>query len=285
MRCPRCGHEEADQQRYCPECWLEVNPTGEETDPRIALLRHRWEREHVEQATLYAAWTREHAPEEPPPGETSPVPRPAEPDRPRPPLRPAAGRLRAVLVVFAAIAVYQLLVIVSDLMEIDLSFDIEAGNYTTAELDANDRRQLLVSLGHLALLVSAAVVWIRWFHRAYANVDAIGGERRYGTGWAIGGWFVPFLALWRPKEIANDIWRATGHRPDVLLFAWWGAWLISSFGSRVWQRLEVDSPASLRTQDYVDIGLSVLSVVGAVLACLVAARGTERMEAAAAKLP
>ncbi len=35
-------------------------------------------------------------------------------------------------------------------------------------------------------------------------------ERRYGHGWAIGGWFVPILNFWRPMQVVNDVWRAGG---------------------------------------------------------------------------
>src|SRR5215213_2684690 len=35
-------------------------------------------------------------------------------------------------------------------------------------------------------------------------------DRRYGTGWALGSWFVPILNAWRPKQIINDIWHQSG---------------------------------------------------------------------------
>ena len=57
------------------------------------------------------------------------------------------------------------------------------------------------------------MVFIRWLSRAYKNLDvAAPGFRRYGHGWAIGSWFVPFLNLWRPKEIINDIHRGGSGR-------------------------------------------------------------------------
>ena len=62
------------------------------------------------------------------------------------------------------------------------------------------------------VFIATGVFFLFWFHRAYRNLPALGGDRRYGTGWAIGSWFVPFLNAWRPKQIVNDIWRESGAR-------------------------------------------------------------------------
>jgi len=75
-------------------------------------------------------------------------------------------------------------------------------------LSAQHRLAVADLIQGLALLF-CAVLWIMWFHRAYKNLFSFGLGLRFGTGWAIGGWFVPILNLWRPKEIANDIWRGS----------------------------------------------------------------------------
>ncbi len=95
-----------------------------------------------------------------------------------------------------------------------------------------------VSLGVFFL---AAALFAAWFFRAYRNL-ARGGiqDLRFGTGWAIGGWFVPFFNWVRPKGIANDIWRGTEAlaerrvegwraRPvPALVHWWWGCWLVGT---------------------------------------------------------
>jgi hypothetical protein len=60
------------------------------------------------------------------------------------------------------------------------------------------------------LIAVTATVFIIWFHRAYRNLGSLGvAQLRWGTGWAVGGWFVPLLNFVRPKSIANDIWRGS----------------------------------------------------------------------------
>lgn len=120
---------------------------------------------------------------------------------------PLDGRLNAVLVVFAVVAVINVIAVISDVLGIHLFDRLLAGKtLTDSEIESNDRRTLVVGIAYTVVYAVAAIVWIRWFHRAYSNLDA--GDRRYGTGWAIGGWFVPILSLWRPKQIANDLWTA-----------------------------------------------------------------------------
>jgi hypothetical protein len=52
--------------------------------------------------------------------------------------------------------------------------------------------------------------WIWWLRRATANLASFGAiDASFGTGWAVGGWFVPILALWRPLEVMNQAWRGS----------------------------------------------------------------------------
>lgn len=184
-----------------------------------------------------------------------------------------------MLVVFTCFAVYELLVIVSDLLEINLTHQLDAGTFTDAEVTNNDNRQEALVIGESAFFVAAVVVWLRWFHRAYVNVAAVGGQQRYGTGWAIGAWFVPILNLFRPKQIANDIWEAGGRRPGALLGWWWALWLLSGLFTRAVLSTP-DTPEELRTQDGADIAASVLAIAAVPLACLIAVRATQRLRAA-----
>jgi hypothetical protein len=94
-------------------------------------------------------------------------------------------------------------------------------------------------------------------------VAPLGGERRYGVGWAIGAWFGPILNLRRPKQIANDIWRATNAPADPgispLLTLWWAAFLISNWASQIAFRtaLSGDTPEELQTASLASASSSV----------------------------
>ncbi len=132
---------------------------------------------------------------------------------------PLAERAKVAVAVLAVIIVADLVALWSGVLELRLLDRLIAGETVSdSEATSNDNRQSLVGIAQLVLYILGAVVFIRWLHRAYRNVDAVDpAERHHGTGWAIGGWFVPVLTLWRPKQIVNDVWRAatpTAHPED-----------------------------------------------------------------------
>jgi hypothetical protein len=111
-------------------------------------------------------------------------------------------------IVLAALAsALSLLVSLSYADQIDAQLMGESLTLDDAE-DANDAFSWAGVLSGAAT-IAAAITFIVWFHRAYTNAAALTGQRlRWGTGWAVGAWFVPIMWWWRPKQIANDIWRA-----------------------------------------------------------------------------
>ena len=87
-----------------------------------------------------------------------------------------------------------------------------------------------------AWFLVTAWLWLAWFRRAYLNLPALGARRlRFRPWWAVGAWLVPVFSLFRPKQVLNDIWRASDpglppeqgdtwrRRPVAELLGWW--WL------------------------------------------------------------
>jgi hypothetical protein len=158
---------------------------------------------------------------------------------------PLAGRRRAVVVVFFALIAVNTVAVWFPFLDLDLLDRIESGALVgDDEIDANDTRIGAIGIVQTLVYVACAIVFIRWLRAAYRDADVLApGVRRYGHGWAIGAWFVPFLNLWRPKQIVNDVWKAgampgDGRRPPVLLLAWW------LYGSRA--RCSVAPPSAQR---------------------------------------
>jgi Domain of unknown function (DUF4328) len=148
---------------------------------------------------------------------------------------------------------------------------------------ASDDQTSVMGIVELGLFVVTAVCFIAWFHRAYRGLLLLGAERtRHGTGWAIGGWFVPILNLWRPKQIANEIWRGSdpggagkqtlGRGPvSPLLWFWWAAWLFTGFLHQA-SRQDWNAAASaqaLRSATRTDIAAECTSMLAAGLAVAV----------------
>ncbi len=84
--------------------------------------------------------------------------------------------------------------------------------------------------------VAIFILFIIWTHRAYKNLYAFGVQTLpKSTGWAIGGWFIPFYNAFGQKTIIDNIWRATAPEPidpswttrareQWFTIGWWTYW-------------------------------------------------------------
>ncbi|MBA2272633.1 MAG: protein kinase [Actinobacteria bacterium] len=87
------------------------------------------------------------------------------------------------------------------------------------------------------VFLTVALMFVVWFYRAYTNLPHLGIDRlRFSRVWALASWVIPVVNLWRPKQIMNDIWRASdperpahgaalwrGKAVPVIFLMWWCA--------------------------------------------------------------
>ena len=163
------------------------------------------------------------------------------------------------------------------------------------DLERSDDWFAILALPSAAVGIAAIVLFLVWFARAYRNLPALGIRRlRFTPGWAVGAWFVPFLNLWRPKSIANDIWK--GSDPDLpwptadwrnarvapLVHWWWGIYLASflRFTVTINEAGLDDRDADLARTEALS---SILTAVAGVLAVRFIGRVTERQRERAAR--
>jgi hypothetical protein len=114
---------------------------------------------------------------------------------------------------------------------------------------------------------------------------------RYTEGWAIGGWFIPFFNLVRPKQVLDDIWRGSApadgddwRRRSVtpLLHWWWGLWILAIV---LW-RSSANQPSGLSEAESAairSVAGDVVFVLAAVVAIVAITRMTDRQERAAGR--
>lgn len=203
--------------------------------------------------------------------------------------QPLDGRLRLLKVVLLAIAALSVIAAVFDVLEIRLMNQVIGGkDVSDAAFDASDARQAAIGWLQTVGVVAGAIAFILWMHRAYQNTDVVApGTRRYGHGWAIGGWFVPILNLWRPKQVANDIAHAGGRSddPSGKLALWWTLWLVSSLLANAARQMTngAQTPEAYRSGAIAYLVSDGLTVVAAFVAISVAATLTYRLNRRAAE--
>jgi hypothetical protein len=210
---------------------------------------------------------------------------------------PLAGRAKWAQRALIAVVVLNAIGVVSALFAYQL---YGSDLITQDDLDRTDLREGLVALLTFVAYLSAIVFFISWFRRAYRNLPALGATGlRYRSGWTIGSWFIPIVGLILPKQIANDIWRASdpdersdlgtlwqGDEVPALYQWWWGFFVVGSLLGNAAFRAELaaDDIDGYRRAAVVTIASDFVDVVGATLAVLVIRRTTDRQEARAAVL-
>jgi hypothetical protein len=144
----------------------------------------------------------------------------------------------------------------------------------------------------VAVLVLAPC-FIVWLWRAAKNQQALGRQpERLGSGWAIGGWFIPLANFAIPVLVAQDLWRGS----DVAIAAddprwriadrswlvgwWWGLFLVPLFAASGTDADRFGQDLSkARGANFLALMAMVLLFVSTVLGSLVVRRLGARQEA------
>jgi hypothetical protein len=119
-----------------------------------------------------------------------------------------------------------------------LSWSRVSGASADVRLPA-DQADLLLMMLRAPLGALTGIAFVAWVWIATRNARNAGARVRHAPGWALGGWLVPILNLWRPKQMIDDLWRAsmpgvaTGIdlrfvRKPVSITCWWAAYLIGT---------------------------------------------------------
>lgn len=136
---------------------------------------------------------------------------PAEARAPFVPLRHSAVLAKGALV--AEIATYAAAML-AGLAQYGLRDRAEArGFFTDGEARADDYLDLVPAVQGV-VFVAVAIFFVAWLRYAYRNLTALGADGlRFRSWWTIGGWLVPIWWWFRPKQIADYVWRVSD--PDL----------------------------------------------------------------------
>lgn len=103
----------------------------------------------------------------------------------------------------------------------------------------SDEADLALTLLRAPLAALTGIAFVAWTWIATRNARDAGASVRHAPGWALGGWLVPVLNLWRPKQMVDDLWRASMPgvpagidlrlvRTPLTTTCWWAAYLIGT---------------------------------------------------------
>jgi hypothetical protein len=75
------------------------------------------------------------------------------------------------------------------------------------EMDGADSSVQITSYASNFFNLVFVVCLIIWAWRATTNLDVAGLPHRWKRGWAIGGWFTPFMFFFVPYQVVSDAWK------------------------------------------------------------------------------
>jgi hypothetical protein len=269
---------------------IEPNPARWQPDPHNSARERLWGGEAWTACTRLA--TSHDRGSEPPPGsagEAAAPQRAKHADSSKPRRLATLGTVAAVLLAFTILA--NLAILIANQRFVGLESDVIGGGIPDFPRlkRAADESNTASNVYVVAVLI-AGVGFMAWLSRAYRNLPRRGfADLRFGPGWAIGAWFVPILNLFRPKQIANDVWRGSDGSPErdslvswrerrvaPLVHWWWGCLIFGSVLSRVSSFIirsanndagvTLDTLRTERVGIYIDQVASIALIVAAVLA-------------------
>ncbi len=203
----------------------------------------------------------------------------------RSPFTSGHSRAQWVAALLLIIILIDVIAVIFDFSQIELLFRVQAGVAVgEAEVIANDSRQAMMGFVYFTAFFITAIAFCLWIHRAHRNLPALGAhDLKYSPAWAVGGFFVPILSLFRPYQVTKEIWKASdpnagsGSNLDwhdaptsPLIIWWWVTFLISSYAGYILLRMALSAETisdfmslSVMTlvTDIVDIPAAILAII------------------------
>lgn len=158
------------------------------------------------------------------------------------------------------------------------------GTASASDLDTADTVNVVVGVPAFLVTLAAGIVFIMWLYNARINAERLtpAAEHRRSRTWVWLGWFVPFVNFWFPKQVIDDVWRASvplrqrvQHR---LVTQWWTAFVLMWLLDRAY--LHSYRNGVLTTDSFLSAAiLSTLSAIAGVVAAALAVQVVKRISA------
>ncbi|MBD8389482.1 DUF4328 domain-containing protein [Dysgonomonas sp. BGC7] len=188
-------------------------------------------------------------------------------------LRPNEQRSKTAITLIWLILAIEGLSIASGVFQLIIYTMIDQGEFVSENLSlAGSFTEGAVGLLYLSMYIVSAITFIRWFRRAYYNLETLTHNIAYGEGWAAGAWFVPVMNLFVPYRIMNELYTKTdkylkqqADRPypqlkTTYLPIWWALWIIAGIAGNIIFR------TSLQDETIAEmIDSQIMSIIGSLI--------------------
>lgn len=170
------------------------------------------------------------------------------------PLLPNEQRARTAILFIWFVMLLEIISAFSGYFQYDLLHSFQNGSELSEDsANANDLREQVIAFIYMITYIISAIFFIRWFRRAYYNLSLRAFRLSYSDGMAAGAWFIPFVNLYKPYRIMQEMHEQTSNllfthniHPEKELNTenigwWWGLWIANGFISQISFRLSMNA--------------------------------------------
>jgi len=135
--------------------------------------------------------------------------------------------------------------LMSDFMQLNMIENID--RITVEAAEANDKRVNIVDWTHIIVGIMAWITVLVWKYRTNKNCHGFGTKgMRFTPGWAVGWHFVPFMNIFRPYQVMQEIWQVStdpmnwqNQRRSALVKWWWFFFLIGAVFGKYFAKISI----------------------------------------------
>jgi hypothetical protein len=160
-------------------------------------------------------------------------------------IRPNEKRARTAILMIWVVLALEIISFLSSYLQYDLLISLSSGSsISNSEINANDIRERIIVILYFGVYLTSCITFIRWFRRAYFNLQLKTDYLSSSDNWVALSWFIPFICLYKPYQIMKEMYTKT----NEILFEetnqtkaittsylgwWWGLWIISNIIGQV----------------------------------------------------
>ncbi|GAB2829977.1 DUF4328 domain-containing protein [Lentzea nigeriaca] len=202
--------------------------------------------------------------------------------------QPVHGLARAASILVGVVAVGNVANAASDWFTYATIRDYRDRVVPVADLRTADKISLLTGTSVTLLTLVAGIVFMMWTYNARINAERLtyANEHRQSRVWVWLGWLVPVVNLWFPKQIIDDIWRASDPRQQGvplqqrvkarLTTQWWIAFVLMWLFDRAYVRTYING--EMTTDSFLNAAVfSTIAAVTGIVAAVCAVQVVQRI--------